>query len=60
MSMSENNVTHAPFKREHLGSMADEIKAVIYTYVDRVSVAEVLGVLEIVKHEIYNENESLL
>lgn len=58
--MSESNITHAPFKREHLGSMADEIKAVIYTYVDRVSVAEVIGVLEIVKHEIYNASESQL
>lgn len=44
---------YAPFRRAHLGKMAEEIREVIYGYVDRASVAEVLGVLEIVKQEVY-------
>jgi len=48
-----DTVTHAPFKRAHLGKMAEEIREIIYSYVDRASVAEVLGVLEIVKQEVY-------
>jgi|GEM_PF-6262290 len=49
-------VIHAPFRREHCGSMADEILAVVYTYAGRVGLAEALGVLEIVKQELYRES----
>jgi hypothetical protein len=54
--MTSESVVHAPFQRAHLGSMAEEIRAVIYTYANRASVAEVLGVLEIVKHEIHRSS----
>ena len=48
-------IIHPPFQRHHLGEMAERIKEVIYEYADRVSVAEVLGILEIVKAEIYEQ-----
>lgn len=51
--MTDSNVAHAPFQRAQLGSMAEEIRNVIYSYANRASVAEVLGVLEIVKQEVY-------
>lgn len=49
-------VIAAPFKRAHLGALAEEIRQAIYRQASRMSVAEVLGVLEIVKQEIY-ENQ---
>ena len=48
-------IIHPPFQRHHLAEMAERIKDVIYEYADRVSVAEVLGILEIVKTEIYEQ-----
>lgn len=54
--MANENVTHAPFQRAQLGSIAEEIRTVIYSYVNRASVAEVLGVLEILKQEIYRSS----
>ena len=48
-----SNVQPAPFQRSHLGKLAEELQEVIYTYANRASVAEVLGVLEIVKLEVY-------
>ena len=54
--MADENVTHAPFQRAQLGSIAEEIRTVIYSYVNRASVAEVLGVLEILKQEIYRSS----
>ena len=51
--MGDDNITHAPFQRAQLGSMAEEIREVIYSYANRASVAEVMGVLEIVKFEVY-------
>jgi len=53
MSDDGETVVHGPFQRAQLGNMAEEIRAVIYSYANRASVAEVLGVLEIVKHEVY-------
>lgn len=44
---------YVPFKRNHLNAMAAEIRETIYAYVNRASVAEVLGILEIVKQEVY-------
>ena len=39
--MANENVTHAPFQRAQLGSIAEEIRTVIYSYVNRASVAGV-------------------
>jgi hypothetical protein len=54
--MTEESVVHAPFQRAQLGNMAEEIRTVVYRYANRASVAEVLGVLEIVKQEIYRSS----
>ena len=48
-----DKVVHGPFKRAHLNEMAEEVRDVLYKYVNRASVAEVLGILEIVKQEVY-------
>ena len=52
------NIVHPPFQRHHLGDMAEQIKEVIYSYADRVSVAEAIGILEIVKAEVLAEQEA--
>jgi hypothetical protein len=44
-----NNIVAAPFKKEHLGTLAGDIEKLIYEYANRISVAEAIGVLEIVK-----------
>lgn len=54
------SVTHVPFRREHLAEMADRLKEVIYSYSDRVSVAEAIGILEIVKAEIFTAEQEKL
>lgn len=46
-------VVVVPFQRAPLGEMAEQIREVIYAYANRVSLAEALGVLEIVKQEVY-------
>ena len=48
-----SNITHAPFKRAHLEKMAQDVRDALYKYANRASVAEVLGILEIVKQEVY-------
>lgn len=50
-------VIQGKFKPVHLGELAEAIKALIYCYTERVSVAEVIGVLEIVKKEVLDEQE---
>lgn len=45
-----NKVVPASFSHRELGNMTNEIMAVINTYANRITVAEVLGVLDIVKH----------
>ena len=47
-----SNVVTAPFRREHLGEMARKIETVVYEYADRISLAEAIGILEIVKAQI--------
>lgn len=37
------------------GDLADEIKAAIYRYADKIPLAIALGVLRIVEHEILND-----
>lgn len=49
------SVVHIPFRREHLGEMADRLKEVVYSYSDRISLAEAIGCIEIVKVEILTE-----
>jgi len=53
--MSE--VIHGMFQRQHLQELCDQLKEVIHTYDGRTSLAEVLGVLEIVKHELIAEHQ---
>ncbi len=48
-----DKVVYGPFKRTHLNEMAEDVRDVLYKYVNRASVAEVLGILEIVKQEVY-------
>ena len=50
-----SNVVTAPFRREHLGEMANKIEAVVYVYADRISLAEAIGILEIVKAQILED-----
>lgn len=50
-----SNVVTAPFRREHLGEMANKIEAVFYEYADRISLAEAIGILEIVKAQILED-----
>jgi len=51
--MSE--VVVVDFGRDHLNSMAEELKEIIYSYAGRTSLAEVIDILDIVKHEIIEE-----
>lgn len=53
--MSE--VIHGAFQRQHLQELYDQLKEVIHTYDGRTSLAEVLGVLEIVKHDLIVEHQ---
>ena len=50
-----SNIVAAPFKKEHLGTLAEDIQALIYVYVNRISLAEAIGVLEIVKAQLLEE-----
>jgi hypothetical protein len=50
------DVTRIPSNPVSLGEMAVEIHKVIYQYSNKASVAEVIGVLEIVKIEVYQHN----
>lgn len=51
----KSNVTHAPFKRNHLVNMVKEMLDVIYSYADRVSLAEAVGSLELCKAQLLEE-----
>ena len=53
--MSE--VIPGAFRRQHLQELCDQLKEVIHAYDGRTSLAEVLGVLEIVKHELIAEHQ---
>ena len=50
-----SNVVTVPFRREYLGEMASKIEAVVYEYADRISLAEAIGILEIVKAQILED-----
>lgn len=51
-----SNITYPPFERAHLGQMAEELRAVVFAYASRISLAEALGVLEIVKQEVLSSH----
>jgi hypothetical protein len=51
-----DNVKPGGFKRQHLDEMVDKILDLVYEYAGRVSVAEAVGVLEICKHQIIDDN----
>lgn len=50
-----SNIVTVPFRREHLGEMANKIETVVYEYADRISLAEAIGILEIVKAQILED-----
>ena len=50
-------VSNMPFKRAPLSSLREEIRALIYTYSERISLAEAIGLLEIVKVELIREHQ---
>jgi len=52
-----SNVITLQFKREHLGQMASKIQDVLYEYSDKISLAEAIGVLEIVKAQILEDQQ---
>lgn len=54
--MSQDNIKALPFKRPQLAALRDEIKELIYSYEGRTSLAEAIGILEIVKHELIEEH----
>ena len=51
-------VKEFPFKRPVLTDLRDELKALIYSYENRMSLAEAIGILEIVKQELITEHQS--
>lgn len=53
MSMDLKVVPLDPDNKPHVGNMTEGIKSVIYDYVDgkNVTMAEVVGTLEYIKHE---------
>lgn len=54
--MSE--VVNAPFKRAQLVKMVEELLNVIYSYADRVSLAEAVGSLELCKAQLLEEQRN--
>lgn len=52
-----NKVVTASFSHRELGNMSNEIIAVINTYANRITIAEVLGVLDIVKNHYLTDIE---
>jgi hypothetical protein len=57
---SKAPVIQLPLKNRALTSLRDEIKALVYTYEGRASLAEAIGILEIVKVELLHEHEESL
>ena len=53
-----SNVVTAPFRREYLNEMASKIEAVVYEYAGRISLAEAIGILEIVKAQILEDQHT--
>jgi len=51
-----SNVKHLPTQNGHLYRLAKELKELIYSYKDRIFLAEAIGVIEIVKAEIIEDH----
>ena len=49
------NIINVEFKRNDIQSIVDEIKSIIYQRSGSITVAEAIGLLEIVKQEILSE-----
>jgi hypothetical protein len=52
-----DKVIRAPFVNGAINAMNDELTDVLYKYQDRLTVAEVIGVLELLKLQIWAELE---
>ena len=52
-----SNIVRMPVIRNDLGNLVDTIKQFVYKESAGFSVIEVIGILEIVKIEVYNEAE---
>ena len=46
-----------PFKNAALTQMRDEVRAAVMVYAERISLAEAVGILEIVKIELIQEHQ---
>ena len=55
--MEHDNVIPGAFKRNHLQNLSDEMLALIHSYDGRTTLAEVLGVMEIVKSQLIEEHK---
>lgn len=51
-----SNVKRLPTQNGHLYRLAKELKELVYSYEDRIFLAEAIGVIEIVKAEIIKEH----
>ncbi len=54
--MADSKVTTAPFHRASLGNLAEAIRALIAERAGHITLAEAIGVLEIVKIELWQEH----
>ena len=50
-------ITHIPFRKPALTDLRNGIKDLVYTYNERISLAEAIGILEIVKQELLEEHK---
>ena len=57
MSLSMADVIQFPTRRADIQALVEQIKALVYTESGRMSVAEAIGVLEVVKQEILAEQK---
>lgn len=46
------NVTALPFRRPVITELSEQIKVLVYSYAGRISIAEAIGILEVVKLQI--------
>ena len=52
-----NKVAHMPFKRPVLTDLRDELKAAVFKYEGRITLAEAIVLLDIVKAEMREEHQ---
>lgn len=56
--MNQDTVVHAPFKRAAIYELTKKLVDTVYEYADRVSLAEAVGAIEIVKFQLMKEQEN--